>query len=208
MPSERGGMGRPWCLEWYNGGGTKWYKVVYQRSKVVPELLLCILLLTSPGKWLYFAFTWPFLTRVNFQIVAVFGWLVATAVNMAVLYGLYGYYQPPFPPMNPNVGALYTACHRFAWSLGLAWLVFACYTGYGGKHLYSSYIREGGNSTVVSVSVYQAGGPGSLRLDTLVSEMWNSITVLLTRSHQCWRLVKKRPSMCCYVCVIMHVKDP
>ena len=46
------------------------------------------------------------------------------------------------------------------------------------------------------------------RLDQLVTERWNSITVLLTRSHQCRRLVKKKPSMCYYVCVIMHVKDP
>ena len=46
------------------------------------------------------------------------------------------------------------------------------------------------------------------RLDLLVIERWNSITVLLTRSHQCGRLVQKRPSMCYYVCVIMHVKDP
>ena len=45
------------------------------------------------------------------------------------------------------------------------------------------------------------------RLDLLVIEGWNSITVLLTRSHQCQRLVKKRQSMC-YVCVIMHVEDP
>ena len=46
------------------------------------------------------------------------------------------------------------------------------------------------------------------RLEPLVLERWNSITVLFTRSHQCRRLVKKRPSMCYYVCVIMHVKDP
>ena len=64
-----------------------------------------------------------------------------------------------------------------------------------------------GNSTVVNVSVYQAGGPGSLPAQS-VSERWNSISVLLICSHQCRRLVKKRPSMCYYVCVIMHVKDP
>ena len=29
-------------------------------------------------------------------------------------------------------------------------------------------------------------------LNPLVSERWNSITLLLTRSHQCWRLVKKK----------------
>ena len=44
-------------------------------------------------------------------------------------------------------------------------------------------------------------------LNPLVSERWNSITVLLTRSHQCRQLVKKRPSKCYYVCIIMHVKD-
>ena len=47
-----------------------------------------------------------------------------------------------------------------------------------------------------------------VRLDLLVTERWNSITVLLTSSHQCRRLVQKRPSMCYYVCVIMHVKAP
>ena len=36
------------------------------------------------------------------------------------------------------------------------------------------------------------------RLDPLVTERWNSITVLFTRSHR--RLVKKRQSMCYYVC--------
>ena len=50
--------------------------------------------------------------------------------------------------------------------------------------------------------------PVRFPLNALVSERWNSITVLLTRSHQCRRLVQKRPSMCYYVCVIMHVKDP
>ena len=45
------------------------------------------------------------------------------------------------------------------------------------------------------------------RLDPLVLEKWNSITVLLTCSHQCRRLVQKRQSMCYQVCVIMHVKN-
>ena len=46
------------------------------------------------------------------------------------------------------------------------------------------------------------------RHDRLDIERWNSITVLLTCSHQCRRLVQKRPSMCYHVYVIMHVKDP
>ena len=46
------------------------------------------------------------------------------------------------------------------------------------------------------------------QLDPFVTEGWNSITVLLTCSRQCQRLVQKRQSMCYYDCVIMHVKDP
>ena len=46
------------------------------------------------------------------------------------------------------------------------------------------------------------------RLHLFVTERRNPITVLLTHSHQYRWLVKKRPSMCYYVCVIMHVKDP
>ena len=40
------------------------------------------------------------------------------------------------------------------------------------------------------------------RHDTLVSEGWNSIT----HSHQCRRLVKKRPSICYHVCVVNACK--
>ena len=36
--------------------------------------------------------------------------------------------------------------------------------------------------------------------DTLVSERWNAIRVQLAFSHQCWRLVQQRQSMCYYVC--------
>ena len=70
-----------------------------------------------------------------------------------------------------------------------------CLNSHGHPHK-----RGRGNSTVVSVSVYQVGDAGSHRHDPLVIERWNSITVLLTCSHQCRRLVKKgRP------CVIMSV---
>ena len=61
--------------------------------------------------------------------------------------------------------------------------------------------------SLVSLSIKQAVRVRA-RLDPLVIERWNSITVLLTCSHQCRRPVKKRQSMCYYVCVIMHVKDP
>ena len=71
------------------------------------------------------------------------------------------------------------------------------------------YYREGGE---IAQSLSSLSTEPAIRVrarhDPLVIERWNSITVLLTRSHQCRRMVKKRPSMCYYVCVIMHVKDP
>ena len=70
-----------------------------------------------------------------------------------------------------------------------------------------NFVGGQGNSTVFSISVCQAGSPGSCPAQSACFR-WNSITVLLTCSHQCRRLVHKRPSMCYNVCVIMHVKDP
>ena len=71
----------------------------------------------------------------------------------------------------------------------------------------NNYDRGRGNSTVVSISACQAVRVRA-RLALLVAERWDSITALLTCSHHCQRLVQKRLSMCYYVFVIMHVKDP
>ncbi len=56
-----------------------------------------------------------------------FGWIAAAGINIGVLYGLYD-----TPTMDPNVEALYICMHRFAWSIGCAWVVLACATGNGG----------------------------------------------------------------------------
>ena len=66
------------------------------------------------------------------------GWVLAIVVGMSIVYGLYPYYNPSegfFKEMNPDVAALYESTHRFAWSLAVAWVVFACVTGYGGRYL-------------------------------------------------------------------------
>ena len=80
-----------------------------------------------------------------------------------------------------------------------------CYTS---NMLLSTHI--GGGEIAQSLASLSTKRAARVRspLNPLVSERWNSITVLLTRSHKCQRLVQKRPSMCYYVCVIMHVKDP
>ncbi|KAL3870249.1 hypothetical protein ACJMK2_038326 [Sinanodonta woodiana] len=58
------------------------------------------------------------------------GWLIATGVALLVLYGLYNPNNQH--PMSTGVSALYLSTARSAWSLALAWVIFACATGNGG----------------------------------------------------------------------------
>ena len=75
-------------------------------------------------------------------------------------------------------------------------------------HIYK--IKSGGGEIAQLVASLSATRSIQVRAryDPFVTERWNSITVALSRSHQCRRLVKKRRSMCHYVCEMIHVKDP
>ncbi|XP_035226769.1 nose resistant to fluoxetine protein 6-like [Stegodyphus dumicola] len=59
-----------------------------------------------------------------------FGWCAAIACNLAVMCGLYGYRNGE--AMQMTLSAIYASIHRIGWSLGIAWIVFACAYGYGG----------------------------------------------------------------------------
>ncbi|XP_030850769.1 nose resistant to fluoxetine protein 6 [Strongylocentrotus purpuratus] len=63
-------------------------------------------------------------------IVAMIGWVFATAVGMSLVYGLY----PSFHghPLSTAENAAYMALCRFTWAVSLSWVVFACHYGYGG----------------------------------------------------------------------------
>ena len=65
-----------------------------------------------------------------------------------------------------------------------------------------------GNSTVVSISICEAGCPGLSLARSISYRKVEFYLLLLTCSHQCRRLVHQRPSMCYHVYVVMHVKDP
>ncbi|XP_071491470.1 nose resistant to fluoxetine protein 6-like [Diadema antillarum] len=63
-------------------------------------------------------------------ILAATGWAVATAVAMALVYGLYGdYHGHPIPVVGR---AAYMSLSKFAWGVCLSWVVFACRFGYAG----------------------------------------------------------------------------
>lgn len=64
------------------------------------------------------------------KVANALGWLIATTLALLVLYGLYT------PDGTPNLGedtsALYNATFRTVWGICVAWVIFACATGYGG----------------------------------------------------------------------------
>ncbi|XP_071956995.1 nose resistant to fluoxetine protein 6-like [Antedon mediterranea] len=64
------------------------------------------------------------------RFVAIMGWLAATGIALAVVYGLYGTYHGN--PINKAGSVVYITLCRFSWSVALGWVAFACVTGYGG----------------------------------------------------------------------------
>ena len=73
-----------------------------------------------------------------FQYIALLGWAVAVIIGMSVVYGLWGVANNH--PLSPEVNALYAGMHRVAWAVAVAWVIFACLTGHGGK-TWCSYIQ-------------------------------------------------------------------
>ena len=61
------------------------------------------------------------------------GWTSATAVGLAVVYGLIPYLnEKQIPEMNSFARVSYGSFNRLAWSIAVSWLIFACVHGYGG----------------------------------------------------------------------------
>ncbi|XP_071955988.1 nose resistant to fluoxetine protein 6-like [Antedon mediterranea] len=64
------------------------------------------------------------------RYVAIMGWMAATGIALAVVYGLYGNFHGD--PLNKAASVVYATFSRFSWAVALAWVAFACVTGYGG----------------------------------------------------------------------------
>ncbi|XP_051158663.1 nose resistant to fluoxetine protein 6-like isoform X3 [Leptopilina boulardi] len=65
--------------------------------------------------------------KVKMSKITVFvGWLLSSACLLSLLYGLYE------AELSPITAAAYSSLSHSAWALGLAWIVIACSTGYGG----------------------------------------------------------------------------
>jgi len=58
-------------------------------------------------------------------------WLLSTGTCMAVVYGIYPWYNPHFG--IPRIaGALFAGFHRIGFGISMAWIILACVKGYGG----------------------------------------------------------------------------
>ena len=71
-----------------------------------------------------------------FQWQILLGWSIAATLMLSCQYGLYGTWSDT-AVMSDHVYHLYEAVSKTAWSAGLAWVIFACVTGNGGKRHHS-----------------------------------------------------------------------
>ncbi|XP_013412610.1 nose resistant to fluoxetine protein 6-like [Lingula anatina] len=63
-------------------------------------------------------------------VVALVAWAVTIAILAWLVFGLYGHINGH--PWNYQVAALYNATSRTLWGACVAWVIYACCTGYGG----------------------------------------------------------------------------
>ncbi|XP_070555368.1 nose resistant to fluoxetine protein 6-like [Ptychodera flava] len=68
--------------------------------------------------------------RIN-KILNVFLWCVAAAIALAVVYGVYP--TATGHRLTQFAAVIYNVLHRFAFSVSIGWVIFACATGNGGK---------------------------------------------------------------------------
>ena len=87
------------------------------------------------------------------KVTNLWGWVIATATGLAIVYGLNipdhingGFLNgESLTPLSMAENILYGGFHRVAWSIAVAWVIFTCCRGYGGKvhnyvHIYEIYL--------------------------------------------------------------------
>lgn len=62
------------------------------------------------------------------------GWALSTVLGLTSVFGLYNYARTG--EISATVRILYALFGRNAFALSLAWVTFACATGYGGESLF------------------------------------------------------------------------
>ena len=70
------------------------------------------------------------------------GWVFAIGFGLAVVYGPYSRTQYTWKMVE---WIIYGAMFRIMWAIALAWVIFACHNGWGGK----SQLIMSGNDVLV-----------------------------------------------------------
>jgi hypothetical protein len=60
------------------------------------------------------------------------GWLVSLCSCAAIVFGAAVFYNDNHE-YDVFEASIYAGLHRSTWALSVAWIAFACITGYGGK---------------------------------------------------------------------------
>uniref|UniRef100_A0AC34Q6R2 Acyltransferase 3 domain-containing protein n=1 Tax=Panagrolaimus sp. JU765 TaxID=591449 RepID=A0AC34Q6R2_9BILA len=63
--------------------------------------------------------------------IQIIGWILGLSLMLAVWFGLYNYNRG-HTHLSHFWSAMYSAFSKPAWGLGLGWIIFVCYYGYGG----------------------------------------------------------------------------
>ncbi|KAK0053757.1 nose resistant to fluoxetine protein 6 [Biomphalaria pfeifferi] len=65
------------------------------------------------------------------KFVVILGWILATAIGLAVVYGINGDLTGD-NPSSLGAAAFYNSVSRTAWAVCVCWVIVACTSGYGG----------------------------------------------------------------------------
>ena len=70
------------------------------------------------------------------KVTNLWGWVIAMATGLAIVYGLNipnHINGESLTGLSMAENILYGGFHRLAWSIAVAWVIFTCCRGYGGK---------------------------------------------------------------------------
>ena len=94
----------------------------------------------------YFMYNNQDINRLNGRklhlYIVVCGWISSTITGLVLVYGVVNYYQVDLSCVTgtkqcfSTAGAvLYAAFARASWGSVVAWIIFACHTGYAGEYV-------------------------------------------------------------------------
>ena len=77
---------------------------------------------------------------MNIQVGQLIGWSAAIVLGLSTVYGQYKTLRKDGKPFTKAENIIYGTFSRFAWGLALAWVVYACHRGVGGKSCIEFYV--------------------------------------------------------------------